>query len=86
MYILKIIKRVAITLSAFTFAVMISSSNVFANDVKIIMITHGTASEEFWAPVKKGAEDAAGLASRDGCQDAAAQGRDLIDQPAGIAC
>jgi len=59
MYISKKINRVAITLSAFIFAVMISSSNAFANEVKIIMITHGTAADEFWAPVKKGAEDAA---------------------------
>ena len=30
-----------------------------AQDVNIIMITHGAASDSFWAPVKKGAEDAA---------------------------
>lgn len=59
MNILKIIKRVAITLSAVIFAVVFSTSNAFANDVNIIMITHGTASDEFWAPVKKVAEDAA---------------------------
>ena len=59
MNILKIIKRVAITLSAVIFAVVFSTSNAFAIDVNIIMITHGTASDEFWAPVKKVAEDAA---------------------------
>ena len=30
-----------------------------AQDHNIIMITHGAASDSFWAPVKKGAEDAA---------------------------
>ena len=30
-----------------------------AQDLNIIMITHGAASDSFWAPVKKGAEDAA---------------------------
>ena len=59
MFILKKIKGVTVTLSAVIFAVVFSTSNAFANDVNIIMITHGTASDEFWAPVKKGAEDAA---------------------------
>ena len=59
MIILKKIKSVTVTLSAVIFAVVFSTSNAFANDVNIIMITHGTASDEFWAPVKKGAEDAA---------------------------
>lgn len=36
-----------------------SASAAFTQDVNFIMITHGAASDSFWAPIKKGAEDAA---------------------------
>lgn len=48
------------------------------NAVNLIMITHGAASDSFWAPVKKGAEDAAAEVGATISYQAPAAGADMV--------
>ena len=52
--------RVTVALTAILCGWLIATT-AFAQDLRFIMITHGEASDSFWAPVKKGAEDAGAL-------------------------
>lgn len=66
-------------------ALAISASLVAAgataqdNSLDIIMITHGAASDSFWAPVKKGAEDAAAAMGATLSYQAPASGADMVE-------
>ena len=52
--------RVTVALTAILCGWLMATA-AFAQDLRFIMITHGAASDSFWAPVKKGAEDAGAL-------------------------
>ena len=54
------------------------ATTVSAQDLRFIMITHGAASDSFWTPVKKGAEDAAELIGATLSYQAPEGGADMV--------
>ena len=61
-------------------SVLIASAS-FADEertLRIVMITHAAAGDSFWAPVKKGAEDASALIGAELSYQAPAGGADLV--------
>ncbi len=62
-------------------SVLISAAS-FADEeertLRIVMITHAAAGDSFWAPVKKGAEDAAALIGADLSYQAPEGGADMV--------
>ena len=78
---MKHLLRATVASAAILGGALITTASVAAEHeetIRIIMITHAAAGDEFWAPVKKGAEDAAELIGATLSYQAPQGGADLV--------
>ena len=70
--------RIALSATVVSAGLAVAATAASAQDLRFIMITHGAASDSFWTPVKKGAEDAAELTGARLSYQAPESGADMV--------